>query len=140
MSAQLAYIAGLFDGEGNVMCKQYMRKKKKQKKAYLTWYIRAEVAMADEEVIKWLHQTLGMGWIAPKRYNNKPTWKPQWRWCCGFRDALKFANLLLPYSRVKRNKLQQIIKHYDKLSLRHTNDRDVHIHHVVSRHGNHLLG
>jgi hypothetical protein len=63
----------------------------------------------------------------------------QYRWCCSYRDALKFANLLLPYARVKRKKLQQIIKHYDKLSLRHTNDRDVRVHHPVSRHGDYFL-
>ena len=28
---------------------------------------------------------------------------------------------------------------HDEFSLRHTNDRDVHIHHPVSRHGNHIL-
>jgi intein/homing endonuclease len=36
MSDQLdiAYIAGLFDGEGCITYKQYMRKRKGQKKAY----------------------------------------------------------------------------------------------------------
>ena len=139
MSTQLAYIAGLFDGEGSIMCTQYMRKKKEQKKAYLTWYIRAEIAMAEENTIKWLHHTLDFGWSGPKRYNHKPKWKPQWRWCCGYRDCLKFANLLLPYARVKRDKLQKIIDHYDKLPIRHTNDGDVRFHHSVSRHEHHIL-
>ena len=136
---EIAYIAGLFDGEGNIMCKQYMRKKSNNKKAYLIWYIRAEVAMAEEETIKWLHETLGMGWVAPKRYHCKPKWKPQWRWCCGYRDCLKFAKLIIPYARVKRKVLQKVINHYDKLPVRHTNDRDVCVLHVVSRHRDRLL-
>ncbi len=28
---------------------------------------------------------------------------------------------------------------YAQFSIRHTNDRDVHIHHPVSRHGNYFL-
>ncbi len=28
---------------------------------------------------------------------------------------------------------------YAQFSIRHTNDRDVHIHHSISRYGNHLL-
>ena len=129
MSTQLAYIAGLFDGEGCVSCK------KRDKR----WYIRAEVAMTDKALIYWLHKSLGFGWSGPKRYNNKPRWKPQWRWSCGYRDCLKLAHLLIPYSRVKRNKLQKIINHYDKLPVRHTNDRNVRVYYSVSRHGNHLL-
>ena len=35
-----AYIAGLFDGEGSVSYKQYMRKRSHNKKAYPTWQIR----------------------------------------------------------------------------------------------------
>jgi hypothetical protein len=109
----LAYIAGLFDGEGNVMCKQYPRAKPPTGKVYNTWYIRAEVAMANESTIKWLHQTLGFGWCAPKRYHNKPHWKPQWRWCCGYRNCLKFAKMLAPYSKVKKEALNQVILHYE---------------------------
>ena len=32
-----AYIAGLFDGEGHVIYKQYPKQRKGQKKAYPTW-------------------------------------------------------------------------------------------------------
>ena len=43
-----AYIAGLFDGEGSVSYKQYMRKRAHNKKAYPTWQIRLEIAMTDQ--------------------------------------------------------------------------------------------
>ena len=35
--------------------------------------------------------------------------------------------------------MKRIITSHDQLSVRHTNDRDVHLHHVVSRYGNHIL-
>ena len=109
----IAYIAGLFDGEGNVMCKQYMRKKKGEKKAYKTWYIRCEIAMTDEMIIDWIYTTLGFGWSAEKKYNNKPKYKKQWRWCCGYRDALTFAKLVWPYAQVKLHQIERIIDHYE---------------------------
>ena len=136
MSTQLAYIAGLFDGEGSVSRYQELRKDRKNP----TWVIRCEVNMTDKAIIKWLHETLDFGSFHKKPPSAKQLGRQmQYRWCCCHRDALKFANLLLPYSRVKRNKLQQIIDHYDKFPLRYTNDRDVRVHHVVSRHGNHIL-
>ena len=64
----IAYIAGLFDGEGCITYKQYMRKRKHQKKAYPTWSIRMEIAMTDHSVLKWLHEVLGVGTLGEKRY------------------------------------------------------------------------
>ena len=111
----LAYIAGLFDGEGCCSYKQRLTKRKDRKGAvYNQWYIRAEIAMTNEDVIQWVHQTLGFGWSGPKRYNNKPHFKPQWRWSCGYRDCLKFAKLMVPYSQVKKEVLQKVIHHYEK--------------------------
>ena len=46
-----AYIAGLFDGEGSVSYKQYMRKKPHNKKAYPNWQIRMEISMTDKNVL-----------------------------------------------------------------------------------------
>jgi hypothetical protein len=111
----LAYIAGLFDGEGCCSCKQRLTKRKDRKGAvYNQWYIRAEIAMTDEDVIDWVHQTLGFGWSGQKRFNNKPNFKPQWRWSCGFRDCLKFAKLIVPYSQVKKEILKKVIQHYEQ--------------------------
>ena len=45
-----AYIAGLFDGEGCVSYKQYMRKRSHNKKPYPTWQIRLEIAMTDRDL------------------------------------------------------------------------------------------
>ena len=50
-----AYIAGLFDGEGHVVYKQYPKKRKGQKKAYPTWKITLEMNMTEESIIRWVH-------------------------------------------------------------------------------------
>jgi len=111
---ELAYIAGLFDGEGCVTCKQKKTKRKDRGgKIYNQWYIRCEISMTDKDVITGFHEVLGFGWSGEKRYNNKPKYKKQWRWCCGYRDALTFAKLIWPYTQVKLHQLEQIIDHYE---------------------------
>ena len=110
-----AYIAGLFDGEGCVTCKKKPTKRPDRGgKIYNQWYIRCEITMTDKEVIEWLHETLGFGWSREKKYSKSPKhYKRQWRWSCGYRDALTFAKLLWPYTQVKLHKLEQIIDHYE---------------------------
>tara|TARA_Y100001970_G_C14248209_1_gene869810 strand:- start:4644 stop:5072 length:429 start_codon:yes stop_codon:yes gene_type:complete len=111
---ELAYIAGLFDGEGCVTCKQKATKRKdRNNKVYNQWYIRCELAMTDKDTVEWMHKTLGFGWCKEKKYKNKPKYKKQWRWACGYRDALVFAKLMWPYTQVKLHKLEQIIDHYE---------------------------
>ena len=146
MSSQLelAYIAGLFDGEGSVDYAQRLAKQRKDRpNRYVCWNICCTVSMTDKPVVKWLHETLQMGTVRLRVKNkspsSKPHWKDQWRWCCRHRDAYKFAKLIISYTHVKRKKLQQIINHYDKLSLRYTDDRDVRVHNAVSSHGNYIL-
>lgn len=114
-SEDIAYLAGLFDGEGSVSYKQYMRKRKGAKKAYPTWQIRLEIAMTDESVIRWVTEFVGVGTYGPRKV--RPGRKKQWRWRCSHRDAFYVARLIWPYVHVKLPKIQQIIQHYteDKL-------------------------
>ena len=143
MSTQLAYMAGLFDGEGSVDYKKRFHKRKNKPRAY--WYqcITCEMAMTDKPVMVWFHENIQLGvlriLIKSKQAGGKPHHKDQWRWRCTHRDAYKFAKLIIPYARVKRKKLQQIINHYDKLPLRYTDNRDVRVHHAVSGDGNNIL-
>ena len=143
MSTQLAYMAGLFDGEGSVDYKKRFHKRKNKPRAY--WYqcITCEMAMTDKPVMVWFHENIQLGvlriLIKSKQAGGKPHHKDQWRWRCAHRDAYKFAKLIIPYARVKREKLQNIFNHYDKLPLRYTDDRDVRVHHAVSGDGNNIL-
>jgi hypothetical protein len=121
----IAYIAGLFDGEGCVTCKEKPTKRKdRNNKVYNQWYIRCELTMTDKMTVEWLHKTLGFGWCKEKKYNNKPKYKKQWRWACGYRDALLFAKIVWPYAQVKLHKLEQIIDHYEP-NLQHIGDNVV---------------
>jgi hypothetical protein len=109
---QIAYIAGLFDGEGSVDYARRWEKKQRHSKAYLFRRITCEIGMTDYPVLHWLHKTLGYGTLRPRK--SPEGYKPQWRWRCSFRDSYKFAQQMLPYARIKYEKLKQIVDHYNE--------------------------
>ena len=116
-----AYIAGLFDGEGCVQCKQYVTTKKKHqgpgRRKTTEWRITLEISMTDQDVIRWVHEFVKCGSVTlnikNKSPSSKPHWKDQWRWRCPHRDAYHVAKIIWPYSQVKMHQLEQIIDHYE---------------------------
>jgi hypothetical protein len=106
----IAYIAGLFDGEGSITYKKYWEKRKGKPRKYLCWRIVMEISMTDEYVIRFIHELLKVGTVRKKPRNGH---KMQWRWRCCFRDALLVCKLIWPYAQVKLHKVEQIIDHYD---------------------------
>ena len=111
-ATQIAYIAGLFDGEGSVDYARRWEKKKNRPRKYLMRRISCEIGMTDYPVLHWLHQTLGYGRLNPRK--SPEGYKPQWRWRCTFRDSYKFAQQMLPHAIVKYKKLKQIVDHYSE--------------------------
>jgi len=121
-SEYAAYIAGLFDGEGSITYKQYMRKRKGEKKAYPTWNIQMEISMTEYSIMVWILETLGCGTVN-KRPPHKTSMgkKMQYRWRCGYRDAYHVCKVLWPYAHIKLPKMQKIIEHYAKQKLNENN-------------------
>tara|TARA_E500000305_G_scaffold106868_1_gene106073 strand:- start:201 stop:641 length:441 start_codon:yes stop_codon:yes gene_type:complete len=117
----IAYIAGLFDGEGSLHIKRGPEKKKKHngKPGYRisnSMRISMEIAMTDEAVIRWVHETLNVGTVIKRNIKgvrkNGTKYKTQWRWRCTFRECYYTARLLWPYAQVKLHKIEQVIDHY----------------------------
>ena len=110
----IAYIAGLFDADGSVSYKKYPKKRKGVKKDYMTWNIRLEISMTDKNVIELVHETLMVGTVHKRPPGkNQLGKKMQYRWRCGYRDALYVCKLLWPFAVVKLHKIEQIIDHYE---------------------------
>ena len=118
--SDIAYIAGLFDGEGSIYYKKAPEKKKKHKgpgyRESQSWRINMEVTMTDPMVINWLHQTLKVGTVTKKPRKGKrkdgTKYLMQYRWRCVFRDAYYVCCLIYPYSITKLEKVKQILDHY----------------------------
>ena len=119
-SESIAYIAGLFDGEGSIYyAKRPEKKKKHNGKGYRTSMsqrISMEITMTDRSVLEWVHEVLGVGTLnkKPRKGLRKDGTKylMQYRWRCTFRDAYYVCKLLWPYAHTKLPKIQQVIEHY----------------------------
>ena len=122
-SEDIAYLAGLFDGEGSIYFAKRIEKKKKHKgKGYRTSMsqrISMEVTMTDESVIRWMHEVLGVGTVnkKPRKGKRKDGTKylMQYKWRCTFRDAYYVCRLFWPYAHTKLPKIQQILDYYGDL-------------------------
>ena len=72
----IAYIAGLFDGEGSIHFKRGIEKKKKHKgegyRLSNSMRISMEITMTDHSVLIWLHEVLGVGTLRPKTVKGRP--------------------------------------------------------------------
>ena len=120
-SESIAYIAGLFDGEGSIYyAKRPEKKKKHNGKGYrtsMTQRISMEITMTDRSVLEWVHEVLGVGTLnkKPRKGLRKDGTKflLQWKWRCTFREAYYVCCLLWPYAHTKLPKINQIIAHYD---------------------------
>ena len=119
--SDIAYIAGLFDGEGSIHYKRAPEKKKKHRgkpgyRVSNSWRINMEVTMTDSLVINWLRETLKVGTVTKKPRKglrkNGTKYLMQYRWRCTFRDAYYVCCLIYPYSITKLEKVKQILDHY----------------------------
>ena len=117
----MAYIAGLFDGEGSIHFKRGIEKKKKHngKPGYRysnSMRISMEITMTDYSVLVWVHEVLGVGTLRPKRVKglrkDGTKYLKQYKWRCTFRDAYQVCRLIWPWSKTKLEKVEKIIDHY----------------------------
>ena len=122
--SDIAYIAGLFDGEGSIHYKRAPEKKKKHRnkpgdRISNSWRVNMEVTMTDPMVINWLRETLKVGTVTKKprkgRRKDGTKYLMQYRWRCVFRDAFYVCCLIYPYSITKLEKVKQILDHYQKI-------------------------
>ena len=122
----LAYIAGLFDGEGSIHFKRGIEKKKRHKgkpgyRLSNSLRLSMEITMTDQSVLIWVHEVLGVGTL-----NKKPRkglrvdgtkYLMQYRWRCTFRDAYHVCCSIWPFAHTKLDKIQQVINHYAEQTL-----------------------
>ncbi len=116
----LAYIAGLFDGEGSIHFRRGVEKKKKHKgggyRISNSLRLSMEITMTDQSVLAWLHEVLKVGTLnkKPRKGLRKDGTKylMQYRWRCTFRDAYYVCCLIWPWAHTKLPKIQQVIEHY----------------------------
>ena len=127
--SDIAYIAGLFDGEGSLHFKRLPEKKRSG--TYNCMRISMEINMTCESVIRWVHETLGVGTVNKKTVKGKRAdgtpYLKQWRWRCTFRDAYSVCRCIWPWVHVKLDQVQKVLDHYSEIDIRHKYEKGLNV-------------
>jgi len=100
----LAYIAGIVDGEGTVGIARMRRKESKS----WTYTLRVSVQMSAEFIARWLQFSFG-GRVYPRRWSGQ-NWKAQYQWVISGEEAGGFLKAILPYLRLKRAQAELVFR------------------------------
>jgi len=105
----LAYTAGIIDGEG---CIHIRRQRDKRYHSCFKYGLMVSVASTDEWLCKWLQ----MCWGGSVRYCQKanPKWRPHWIWQLSSRQANSLLKVIVPYMRIKRPQAEVAIGFQDR--------------------------
>lgn len=101
----LAYAAGIIDGEGYI---QIQKHKRSDYSAGYCYYMAVAVSMVDPIVPMWLHETFGGSLLYYTR--KEANAQPYYRWSTGTKQALSFLEGILPYLKTKRQQVEIAIE------------------------------
>jgi hypothetical protein len=93
-NADLAWSAGLFEGEGSIAIARYRRDDRGAFRLNLT------LRMTDEQCVEAFYDALGIGYVS--FIGRIPPWRPVWGWSAGGKAALAALQAMLPYFRSDR--------------------------------------
>jgi len=101
----LAYLAGLVDGEGCIRIKR-TKAYKCQGRQTPGYHASISVRMVDEPSIAFLHETLG-GWYYLEKHRAKG--RPMYCWQASDQKAATILRALLPYLRLKLDQAETVL-------------------------------
>ncbi len=104
----LAYIAGIIDGEGSITM------------GYCNKSLVAKVTVVNtkEWLLQWLRMAFG-GSVHLKTEKRGKDWKPCYMWSIGARGALEFLQSIYPYLRLKKPQAEVAIKFLKMRAYKH---------------------
>ena len=109
---EMAYLAGLLDGEGHIGVT--LTSVGKRGERWRTHYMCVTVSMSHLPVLEWLRETWPGGNLSPKKSQGYPMWTVRWQ-------SAKAAELLReiqPYMRVKSMQAALAIQFADEIASR----------------------
>lgn len=101
---ELAYTAGIIDGEGSIsIVKAKTCKSKTTQRGYLL-ELKVGVSNTDERLVRWLKKRYG-GCIVKRRVAN-PRWKDYWEWRVQTAQAVHFLEMIQPWVLLKQQQIK----------------------------------
>jgi len=110
----LAYVAGLADGEGWFTL--IKRKQKTKGKLYINYFPQFGICNNNREVLEWVKVTVGLGGVYKK--SRKGNRKQGWQYISSCLGAVEFTNLLFPFLKIKRLQAEILIKFQQTRGIR----------------------
>jgi hypothetical protein len=101
--AELAYVAGLFDGEGH--CRVVQAKASNGARYYRA---HAMIYNTDRRCLDYAKEILGFGWVGLNARGTK-TKKPCFKWQAQNVNAIEFLNLIRPYVKIKCEQIDAVL-------------------------------
>ena len=98
MPEQLAYLAGLFDGEGSVGIYEFKKPNKNS-----NWQFKVEIANTDWRIMQWLLDNVGG--IVHENTRSKSHWSKAYSWHVQGKNSEIFCQLIKPYTIIKTNQI-----------------------------------
>lgn len=95
--AEIAYVAGLFDGEG---CINFTNSNND------VTYLRVLVSNTNYEILKYLQDTFGGSISELKKAS--PKWKQGYQWSLNWAAALAFVDKIRPWLKIKQKQAQVV--------------------------------
>ena|ERR1041384_1710535 len=113
---ELAYLAGLIDGEG---CISINRLRRNGEWKVVGAYVK--IGMTDRLGVQLAQDVFGGGMTCKKRTGNMACYKPMWTWTvCGLRAAY-VIDCILPYLRVKLPQARLLLQYQKLIPLKGRN-------------------
>jgi len=107
----LAYTAGIMDGEGSIGIARH--KSKSCKRGYAL-ELTVQVTSSDE----WLCQWLKFGFGGSLSHSTNSVGNPMWHWIISARKAMEFLKLIIPYLNLKKPQAELAIKFQEAKKMR----------------------
>jgi LAGLIDADG endonuclease len=113
-ATQIAYLAGLIDGEGSIFVQRVKTSNKKASKSGYHYRAGFAISMTNRPIVDWCAKVTGCGKISsPKKC--KPNHRPGHRWSVWSREASTLLLLLVPYLRLKKGHAHNLIKFQSRM-------------------------
>ena len=104
----LAYVAGLFDGEGSIVIGVSKPSDKNQLKRPSHW-LQVGITNTNRELIDWLHDTFGWHISDNSHSPSRRKQRPCWAWRVMSNEGAAFLETIYPYSRIKKEQMKLAI-------------------------------
>jgi len=112
---ELAYVAGIIDGEGTICITKISSKWVKSQSGF-DYYSHVGVGISNKDLCEWLKIKFGGCVTRQKRSAKFPNSKDIWMWQIRRSHTTPFLKAIEPYLKIKRLQAQNVIEYQERIT------------------------